>query len=118
MSKHEEFAPFDGDGRVKVYPPPVRFMQTGRPTAVTNSVARNLIDMFGRIGMSSHSPMVSTLWVLITWCKHHNKPFEVWRWDSEGSQYSSYGIFLDKISPDVSQEGATRVLTLEDLDGQ
>lgn len=118
MNKHAEFAPFDGDGRFKVYPPPVRFLQTGRPEAVTNSTARLLIDLFQRHGMSNHSPMVSTLWVLITWCKHHNKPFEVWRWDSEGSQYSSYGIFLDKIPSMIDQEGATRVLTLEDLDGR
>lgn len=113
MSQYANFAPFDGDGRVKQYPPPIRFMQTGRPVGVTNAVARNLIDEFERHGMSIHSPQVSTLWVLITWCKHRNRAFEVWKWELGG-----YAIFLDKIHQGISQEGGHKVLSLGDLDGQ
>jgi hypothetical protein len=113
VSKHAEFAPFDGDGRLKSYPPAVRFLGAGRPTAVTNSVARRVIEEFQRHGMSNHSPQVTTLWVLITWCKHHNRAFEVWYWDSGG-----YSIVLDRMDNHViSQEGGRKVLSLGDLDG-
>jgi hypothetical protein len=113
MTNYANFAPFDGDGRVKVYPPAIRFLQTGRPEGVTNAVARRVIDEFERHGMSNHSPKVSTLWVLITWCQRHNKPLEVWKWELGG-----YSIFLNKIHQGVSQEGGHKVLSLGDLDGR
>lgn len=108
MSKYPGFAPFDGDGRVSAYPPPVRPLGVGRPTSVTNSTARKLIDLFERHGYSHHSQEVTTLWVLIAWCQHHKKPFEVWRWDV--GTLSSYAIYRNKIHTGVSQDGATRVM--------
>lgn len=108
MTKHAEFAPFDGDGRVKKYPPAVRFLSQGRPTAVTNGTARRIIEEFQRHGMSNHSPQLSTLWVLITWCQYHFKPFEVWKWDCG----NGVAIFLDKIPGEVCSVGAYKVLSL------
>lgn len=108
MSKHAEYAPFDGDGRRKQYPPPIRPLGEGRPTAVTNAKARQLIELFGRYGLSNHSQRLTTLWVLIAWCQHHKKPFEVWRWNA--GDISAYGIFLDKIPTGISQQGGTRVM--------
>jgi hypothetical protein len=100
-----DFAPFDGDGRVKQYPPAIRFLETGRPVGVTNGTARRIIDEFQRHGESIHSPQISTLWVLITWCQHHKKPFVVWKWELGG-----YSIHLDKISPSITQQGGREVL--------
>lgn len=103
-----DHTPFDGDGRRKQYPPAIRPLGEGRPCAVTNARARQLIELFGRYGHSSHSQQLTTLWVLIAWCQHHKKPFEVWRWNA--GDISTYGIFLDKIPEAISQQGATRVM--------
>lgn len=106
--KQSEYAPFDGDGRRKQYPPAIRPLGEGRPTAVTNGTARKLIEMFSIHGLSNHSQQLTTLWVLIAWCQHHKKPFEVWRWNA--GDISVYGIFLDNIPTGISQQGATRVM--------
>ncbi len=103
-----DYAPFDGDGRLKQYPPAIRPLGEGRPTAVTNGTARKLIEMFSIHGLSNHSQQLTTLWVLIAWCQYHKKPFEVWRWNA--GDISVYGIFLDKIPEAISQQGATRVM--------
>lgn len=94
-----DYAPFDGDGRVKSYPPAVRFLEAGRPTAVRNSVARNLIESFERQGASYHSAQLSTLWVLITWCQHHKHTFQVWRYTQ--GDLSSYAIYLGSAPDEV-----------------
>lgn len=107
--KHSDFAPFDGDGRFKKYPPAVRFLEAGKPTAVTNAVARQLIEMFVTHGNSNHSQHLTTLWVLITWCQYHNKPFEVWCW--RAGDLRTYGIFLDKIPNGFGKERASMVLS-------
>lgn len=107
------FVPFEGDGRLKRTPPAFSSLKTGRPTPVTNGTARRIIDEFQRYGLSNHSPQLSTLWVLITWCKAHNKPFEVWKWELGG-----YSIFMNQIPQAVSQEGGRKVLSLGDLDGR
>lgn len=104
-----DFEPFDGDGRRKVYPPAVRPIQAGKPTAVTNGTARNLISMFQEQKESNHSGAMTTLWVLIAWCQHQKKPFEVWRWDM--GTLSCYSIFLGEIPPTLSREGAIKVLS-------
>lgn len=108
MADNGNYAPFDGDGRLKQYPPAVRPLGDGRPTAVTNARAGQLIELFSRNGMSNHSQQLTTLWVLIAWCQHHKKPFEVWRWNA--GDISEYGIFLGEIPTGISQQGATRVM--------
>ena len=103
----KDYAPFDRDGRLTAATPtngPYTLIGT-YPTSVTNATARRLIDELWRHGMSTHSAMGSTLWVLICWCQRNNRSFEVWKWPEGG-----YCLHLDKINPAISTEGAEKVL--------
>ena len=106
MDNKVNFAPFDGDGRVKQYPPAIRFLQTGRPVGMTNAKARQLIELFARHGLSNHSPQLCLLGVVVAWWQHHNTPFVVWYWEPGG-----YSFYLDKIPAAVSQNGGREVFS-------
>ena len=69
------YAPFDGDGRMKVHPIAPR--PDTRPIAVSYGAARRTIDAFSQAGHSSHSGSGSTLWIVEAWCKHQGIPVTV-----------------------------------------
>lgn len=63
------YSPFDGDGRMKVFPTnDIRRMRPeAHPIGVTRSTARLMIDHFVKEGYSIHSPLGSTVWVIEVW---------------------------------------------------
>ncbi len=84
-----EYAPFDGDGRRKVG----RLLWLPNTTrhAVTNSVARGMIDRFMATGHSTHSGTGATLWVLLVWCQSHEVPYTL-------RAEPGFGYYIERIS--------------------
>lgn len=75
----EQFTPFDGDGRTKVFP--TKHIQDSRPGAkpigVTRATARQMIEHFAKTGETHHSAAGATLWVIETWCYYHDVDIKV-----------------------------------------
>ena len=112
--KPAEYAPFDGRGQVLAFPdlkdtigrvkapaadsvvlvpqhiPYIPGMHS-RPIRMSN--ARKLIDEFCRHGMMIHSAHSSCIWVLLQWCRRHNRQCVVEIAGDE--EHKSTAIYLD-----------------------
>jgi len=91
-----DFAPFTGDGRVRVEPPrPAQF--PGLPIAVSNSQARSMIQLFMEFGYSNHSPNARTLWVLMLYAQQHQLKTKLTTQYEQLARTSKVQIASDKV---------------------
>jgi len=84
-----------GDGR-KVIRPPASALGI-RPSVLRLGVARMLAKSFEETGESYHSPIGSTLWAVLDYCKSHGIPHELTiAWCESGSVM---GYNVRRLSP-------------------